>query len=147
MRNFLIERRAVGAETGGTLTVLEFTVAPNDGPPLHIHHGEDETYYVLEGTFVVQVGTELYELTPGGCVFGPREVRHGFVNAGSGPGRLLIIATPAGMERYHEESGRPANARRLPPQAGAVDMELAAALAEKYRFEVVGARLSPDAVR
>ena len=76
----------------------------------------------------------------------PAPVRHGFVTAGSGPGRLLIIATPAGMERYHEESGRAANARTLPPQAGAGDIELAAALAEKYRFEVVGPRLSPDAV-
>jgi mannose-6-phosphate isomerase-like protein (cupin superfamily) len=146
MRSYLIQCRAVGEETGETLTVLEFTVPPNEGPPLHIHHNEDETYYVLEGTFVIQVGTKVYELTPGGCVYGPRGVTHAFVNAGSKPGKLLIIATPAGMEHYHEEAGKMADARMSAPQAIALDAQLAVALAEKYRFEVVGPPLCLDAV-
>jgi len=146
MRNYLIECRAVAEETNGTLSVMEFTIPPKDGPPVHKHHDEDETYYVLEGTFLIQVGSGLYEVTSGGCVFGPREVTHGFVNAGSAPGRLLVIATRAGIEDYHEESGQPARARTLPPPAGAPDMELMTGLAEKYRFELMGPPLRPDAV-
>jgi len=147
MRNYLIQCRAVGEHTGEALTVLEFTVAPNDGSPVHIHQNEDETYYVLEGTFVIQVGTNVYELNPGGCVFGPRGVTHAFLNAGSELGKLLVIATPAGMERYHQEAGTTADARILPPQTIALNAQLAATLAHKYRFEVVGPPLRVDGAR
>ena len=146
MRNFLIEARAVAADTGGTLSLLEFTVAPHDGPPLHTHHNEDETFLVLDGTFVIQIGERQFEVTRGGCVFGPRELMHGFVNAGSEPGKLLVVATPAGIEGYFEESGGLAKARTLPPPAGAPDMELAATLGRKYNFDVLGPPLRLDAV-
>jgi len=138
MRNFLIECRAVSEDTGGVLSLLEFTVAPNDGPPVHLHHDEDETFFVLDGTFSIQIGDTTYDVSRGGCVFGAREVKHGFVNIGTSPGRLLVVATPAGIEGYFEESGGRALASTLPPPAGAPDLELAARLGLKYRFEVLG---------
>jgi hypothetical protein len=58
-----------------------------------------------------------------------------------------FLETPAGMERYHEEAGRTADARILPPQAIALDAQSAAALAHKYRFEVVGPPLKIDGAR
>jgi quercetin dioxygenase-like cupin family protein len=138
MRNFLIECRALSEHTGEALSLMEFTVAPGDGPPMHIHHLEDETFFVLEGTFVIQVGERQFEVSRGGCIFGARETMHGFVNAGTSPGKLLVIATPAGLERYFEESGGIARATTLPPPAGPVDMELATRLGKKYGFDVVG---------
>ena len=138
MRNFLIECRALTEDTGGALSLMEFTVAPDDGPPLHTHHLEDETFFVLDGTFLIQVGERQFEVSRGGCVFGARETMHGFVNAGTSPGKLLVIATPAGLEGYFEESGGIAKARTLPPPAGAVDMELATRLGRKYGFDIVG---------
>ena len=146
MRNFLIECRAISEDTRGTVSLLEFTVAPNDGPPMHTHHNEDETFLVLEGTFVIQIGGRQFEVNRGGCVFGAREVMHGFVNAGTAPGRLLVVATPAGIEGYFEESGGVAQARTLPPPAGAPDLELVAKLGKKYRFDVQGPPLRVDAV-
>jgi mannose-6-phosphate isomerase-like protein (cupin superfamily) len=141
MRNFLIECRAVSEDTGGVLSLLDFTVAPNDGPPLHIHHNEDETFLVLDGTFTIQIGDTTYDVSRGGCVFGARDVKHGFVNTGSSPGRLLVVATPAGLEHYFEEGGGPAQARTLPPPAGAPDLELVTRVGAKYRFDVVGPQL------
>jgi mannose-6-phosphate isomerase-like protein (cupin superfamily) len=138
MRNFLIECRAVSEDTGGVLSLLDFTVGPNDGPPLHIHHNEDETFLVLDGTFTIQIGDTTYDVSRGGCVFGARHVKHGFVNTGSSPGRLLVVATPAGIEHYFEEGGGLAQARTLPPPAGAPDLELVTRVGAKYRFEVVG---------
>lgn len=146
MRNFLIECRAVSEDTGGALSLMEFRVAPDDGPPMHTHHLEDETFLVLEGTFLIQVGDRQYEVSRGGCVFGARETQHGFVNTGSSPARLLVIATPAGLEGYFEESGGIAKATTLPPPAGAVDMELATRLGEKYGFDVVGPPLRREAL-
>jgi quercetin dioxygenase-like cupin family protein len=138
MRNFLIVCRALAKDTGGALSVLEFTVAHGDGPPFHTHHNEDETFLVLDGRFFIQIGDTRYDVRPGGCVFGPRHLPHGFVNAGPLPARLLVIATPAGIEGYFAESGRPAAARRLPEPAGAPDLELASRLGAKYKFDVVG---------
>jgi len=39
--------KVVGEETGGAIAVLEVQVQPQNGPPPHIHHREDETFYVL----------------------------------------------------------------------------------------------------
>lgn len=138
MRNFLILCRVVGEETGGAIALLEFTVAPNDGPPLHTHHNEDETFFVLDGNFLIQVGERLADVSAGGCVFGPRDVTHGFLNAGAVPAKLLVVATPAGCEGYFEELGRPADAKVLPSPAVAVDMELAATIGRKYNCDIVG---------
>jgi hypothetical protein len=71
---------------------------------------------------------------------------HGFVNAGTSPGKLLVIATPSGLEGYFEESGGIAQATTLPPRAGPVDMELATRLGKKYGFDVVGPPLRREAV-
>ena len=45
-------------------------------------------------------------MSRGGCVFGPRELVHGFVNTGVFAGRLLVVATPAGLENYFRKRGR-----------------------------------------
>lgn len=147
MRNFLIECRAVAEDTDGALSLMEFTVAPDDGPPMHTHHLEHETFFVLEGTFLIQIGERQYEVNRGGCVFGARETQHGFVNTGTTAGKLLVIATPAGLEGYFEESGGIAKATTLPPPAGAVDMELATRLGRKFGFDVVGPPLRRAAVQ
>src|SRR5215471_5603228 len=39
-----------GAESHGSCLILEGMVAPGGGPPPHVHHSEDETFYMLEGT-------------------------------------------------------------------------------------------------
>jgi mannose-6-phosphate isomerase-like protein (cupin superfamily) len=61
--------------------------------PLHVHHGDDEAWYVLEGSLIVQVGEEEVEARAGGGVLVPRGTAHTYWNPGSEPARYLLIMT------------------------------------------------------
>jgi len=110
----LVEVKASAADTGGQYTLLEVTMPPNAASPLHVHHTEDEGFYVLEGSVTVHVGDESVTLGPGQHAFGPREIPHRFV-IGSDGARMLWVLTPGGFEALIEEASVPAAARTLPP--------------------------------
>src|SRR6476659_7259856 len=76
-------------ESGGRLTVIEGVSAPGEGPPLHVHHEQDEFIYTLEGTFRVKLGDEMIEMLPGSFVFIPRHTHHTWQNASDGPARFV----------------------------------------------------------
>jgi quercetin dioxygenase-like cupin family protein len=94
--------KARGEQTGGTLTALENVIAPGDGPPLHTHGGEDEAWYVLEGTLRFRLGEQDSLAPAGSFVFVPRGTPHCFTNAGEDPARILVLFTPSGMERFFD---------------------------------------------
>lgn len=94
-----------GAETGGSMLVLENEVPPGQGPPMHVHANEDEGLYVLEGDFRFRIGDDVRAAPPGSFVFVPRGVEHCWQNVGDEPGRMLIVFTPSGMERFFESFG------------------------------------------
>jgi mannose-6-phosphate isomerase-like protein (cupin superfamily) len=81
----------------GTTTSAEFPIAP-----LHVHHSDDEAWYVLEGTMGFRVGDRTVEASAGSAVFVPRGVPHTFSNARSEPARYLLIMS-AGIARPIEE--------------------------------------------
>lgn len=89
--------------TNGSLTVMELSVAPKSGPALHTHLREDELWYVLEGAFRFHCGGTMLRASTGGMAFGPRGMPHNFQNVGDAPGRLLVIVTPSGVERFFEQ--------------------------------------------
>jgi mannose-6-phosphate isomerase-like protein (cupin superfamily) len=102
--------------TNGSLTVLELQVAPGSGPARHIHLREDEVWWVLEGDFRFKAGDTMLRASTGGMAFGPRGLPHNFQNIGDTPGRLLIITSPSGVERFFEQFAalpRPADADAL----------------------------------
>ena len=74
--------KAMGDETGGALTVVEATAAPGEGPPLHVHRGQDETIYVLNGRYRVRLGERDLDAPAGAFVFIPRGTSHTWQNAG-----------------------------------------------------------------
>jgi mannose-6-phosphate isomerase-like protein (cupin superfamily) len=90
-------------ETGGALTVMEIVSPAKDGPAVHVHSREDEIWYVLEGEYRFRAGDAKFRVSAGGMAFGPRGVPHGFQNVGDEPGKLLIITTPSGLERFFED--------------------------------------------
>ena len=93
--------KAVGAETGDAFTLLEGENPPGTGVPPHIERYEDETFYVLEGTYAVTVGDETAEFGPGGFVHVTRGTPHAFRNVGDTTGRILCLLTPGGIhERF-----------------------------------------------
>ena len=62
--------------------------------PLHLHHHDDEAWYVLEGTLCVRVGDKDVEASVGGAVFVPRGTPHTYWNSGTGRLRYLLIMSP-----------------------------------------------------
>lgn len=88
-----------GGESGGHVSVTDITVPPGMGPPLHTH-GFDETFYILEGTLIFQLGETLVTRTAGEVFFAPRDVPHALANRGPADARYVLVCTPAGFERH-----------------------------------------------
>ncbi len=91
-----------GEQTGGRLTALENVIPPGQGPPLHTHADEDESWYVLEGALRFQIDGEVRDAPQGSFVFVPRGTPHCFRNTGERPARILVLFNPSGMERFFD---------------------------------------------
>lgn len=61
--------------------------------PLHLHHNDDEAWYVLEGTLCVRVGDQNVEAKAGSAVFAPRGTPHTYWNPNPEPTRYLLVMT------------------------------------------------------
>lgn len=105
---------ATAEETQGQFALIEAVGRRGDVPPPHIHHREEETFYVLEGEMTFSVGGQTIKLTRGTMVCMPRDGVHSFV-IDSEQLRVLILVTPAGFEGWFKEFSVPASAMRLPP--------------------------------
>lgn len=91
----------VSMQESSDLFVLENTFHQKGGPARHLHYDQDEWFYVTEGEFVFEVGSERTVLRPGDSLFGPRMVPHVWASAGDRGGRILIAFNPAGkMEDF-----------------------------------------------
>ena len=76
------------------------TLAPQGaGSPLHVHHREDEWFYVTEGELTFWVGGEVIDAPAGSFVYGPRGVPHTFM-VSSPEARFLLVTEPAGFESF-----------------------------------------------
>ena len=103
MMSETIHIRLKGEETDGAYSVIEDVTPPQAGPPLHVHSREDETFYVVEGEYEIQVGDSIVRATPGTYLYAPRDVPHSFKNISQQTGRLLIVFSPPGFEHFFEE--------------------------------------------
>ena len=110
----LAEVKASAADTAGQYTLLEITAPAGLQTPLHVHYGEDEGFYVLEGNVTIVVGDETVDLASGQHAFGPRNVPHKFT-VGPDGARMLWVLTPGGFEHFVDEVSVPAEAPTVPP--------------------------------
>jgi mannose-6-phosphate isomerase-like protein (cupin superfamily) len=131
--------KATKEQTGGQYTLVEVLNAEGEGP-LHVHHREDEGFWVLEGELTFEVGGDTLKAGPGSFVFGPRDVPHRYT-VESGPARLLYILSPAGFEEFIYATSEPARERTLPPvpegPPSEAEMEQLRALARQYGGELL----------
>jgi quercetin dioxygenase-like cupin family protein len=91
-----------GEQTNGALTAFENVIPPGQGPPHHTHANEDESWYVLEGELRFKLGGDVRRAPAGSFVFVPRGTPHSFQNVGNEAARILVMFTPAGMERFFD---------------------------------------------
>ena len=117
---------------------MEQVARKGNVPPPHIHHREDETFYVIEGEMTFSVGDKTIKATPGTMVFLPRDIVHSF-SIESEQVRILVLCTPAGAEGFFKECSVPAPSMTLPPPAETPYSEIQKmmALAPQYGFEFV----------
>jgi Mannose-6-phosphate isomerase len=128
--------KVVGDDTDGKQAIVEVISQPENGPPPHIHHREDEAFYVLEGEFSFLCGDSSFTATAGSFIHIPKGMLHTFNNTGKIPGRLLFIITPAGFEKFFEEIGEPATDKLSPPPPNPATVEKLMTLAPKYHLEI-----------
>lgn len=111
-----------GAQNNGAYFIMEGIIPSGGGPPLHIHHREEESFYLLEGTLEIRLGKNKITAATGDFVQIPRGTVHRFQNVGSAAARMLLFFSPAGMEKYFEEVLEPVQDRSsaIPPITEAV---------------------------
>lgn len=127
---FSMTVKATAGGTGGSFTLLEAAEPPHFGPPLHIHHGIAEAFYILEGEYVIFVDGEEFRCPAGSFVFVPAETPHGFV-VGDQASRKLNFYLPASMVGYFDDlSGA--------MEKGIVSEEERAEIAARHSLEVIG---------
>ena len=110
----LAEIKATAADTGGQLTIVEVTEHAGAEAPLHVHHRDDEAFWILEGDVTFEVGDTTIEASAGDYVFAPRDIPHRFTVGNDGC-RMLFILVPGGLEDVLRKSSEPALSRTLPP--------------------------------
>jgi quercetin dioxygenase-like cupin family protein len=106
--------KASAADTGGQMAIIEITEPPGAEAPLHVHHREDEGFWILEGSATFEVGDTTIEAEAGDYLFGPRDIPHGYTVGAAGC-RMLFIMIPGGIEEFIIETSEPAASRTLPP--------------------------------
>ena len=130
--------KSSGETTGGRVAVTENWAPRGHGSPLHVHHNEDEWFYVLDGELTFWVGGEVITAAKGSFVYGPRDVPHTFT-VSSDEARFLLVIQPAGFESFLRALSEPAQSLTLPPASVEPPaMETLLAVAEEYGIEILG---------
>ena len=129
--------KVTGEDTHGAFDYFIVEVAPHGGPPLHVHHKQEETIHVLKGRFKIRIGDSIHYVDEGGFAYLPSKVPHAFLNLTDEPGEIIVVYTPGGGHKFYEEFGpvsrNPASTRQDK-----------AAVFEKYGMTLLGGQLTED---
>jgi len=128
--------KVTGDDTDGAFDFFTVDVGPMSGPPLHVHHTQEEAIFVLKGRYKVQVGEEIFRSEVGGFVYMPKQVPHAFFNLTDDPGQIIVVYTPGGGQKFYEEFG--------PVARSGADRATLAALFAKHDMELLGPPLTAD---
>ena len=140
----LVYVKTASADVNDAFTLIEQHAPPGFGPPLHVHHVEDEVFYVLDGRLRFRCGERAMRVEAGGCVFLPKGIPHAFRVEGDRPARILQLTTPGGFDRFVAEVGVVAPQLTMPPPGPPPVglLERVAALGPQFHFTIVGPPLA-----
>ena len=124
-------RIVAGADsTDGSFSIVETIEEPGSAAPLHVHHGEAEAFYVLEGAIELTCGEDIVTAGPGDFVHTPPHVAHKYTVVGETPARVLLLFSRPGFEQFFADAGAPLDAAPTgPPSPGVLaryDLEILA---------------------
>ena len=131
------------AGTDGQFAVAEITAHPGDFVPPHLHHAENEMFYVLEGAVEFDIPSGTVTAEPGTLLHIPMQRFHGFRNAAvAGNVKMLNFHTPAGFEEFFEEVGAPWPDPSVPtpPPGASSDVERFIRITKAHGMELAEAR-------
>ena len=136
--NSLNVLKATSESTGGAFSLIHHTAPPGHATPYHLHHTEDEAFYILDGEFTFICDGKKTVLGPGGYIFLPRNIPHGIRCTGSSPSSMLILAMPGnGFTGMMIEMAEPAKERVLPVPSPP-DFAKLQELCTKYKIDILG---------
>jgi mannose-6-phosphate isomerase-like protein (cupin superfamily) len=126
-----------GIASDGTLALLDERGRRGNMPPLHVHHRDDEAFYVISGELSLFIDGEQLRLGPGQAALAPREIPH-TRRVESEEAHWLVITSPAGFESFVRKVAEPAPADELPPPGRPHDQAVLAQAAAKVGIEILG---------
>ncbi len=127
-----------GEQSGGAFAMFDFHCPSQHGPPPHVHHREDEAFYVLEGEFDFSIDGQTVHAKPGDTIFGKRDIPHTFRCVSETAGRMIVTVAPAGLENFFAEVGvelPTPDSAPLPPPPDEIQRLIAAA--PRYGLELL----------
>jgi quercetin dioxygenase-like cupin family protein len=92
-------------DSAGALSAFELSALPQTGPYQHVHHREDEWYYVLSGEFLFKTDGVEHRLATGASIWLPRGIPHVWANTSTAEAKLILVCQPGGFEKFFEEMG------------------------------------------
>lgn len=125
--------KADRAGTEGRFSLVEQVIPVGFESPWHVHHTEDESFYVIEGAMTVIVGDCQTLLHAGGYAFGPRGIPHGFRIEGDRPAKVLLMTTGGELSDFIAEVSVPQDTPPSPP-----DMAALMGSAERHGMAILG---------
>lgn len=119
---------ATAEDTAGAFAIVDMLeVPPGSWSPLHVHHREDEGFYVVSGEAAFYLPDRKILLRSGDFFLAPKGVPHTY-EAGPEGARWIVTTSPAGFERFVEETA--ALERPDPEHVGAI--------AARHGIEILG---------
>lgn len=98
--------KATASSTHGRFSLMERVLPPGGRmPPPHSHTGNEEAYFVLDGTVEFRVADEVFAGSNGTFVLVSAGDSHTFGNTSDDPARLLVLHAPA-LDNYFEDLER-----------------------------------------
>jgi quercetin dioxygenase-like cupin family protein len=136
--NNLCVVKATTESTGGAFSIVHQISPPGHATPYHLHHVEDEAFYVLDGEYTFICNGVKTAVGPGGYIFLPRGIPHGIRVSSPVPATMLILAMPgSGFVGMMQEMAQPA-LKRVLPEPTQPDLEKLGHLCAKYQIDILG---------
>lgn len=137
----LVTIKAAADTTAGQVGVTDCWGPRGTGSPLHVHHNEDEWFFVIEGELTIWIDGETTVLPAGSFAYGPREIPHTFT-VSSETAHFLLVVNPGGFESFVRAVGQPAPTLTIPPaddsEPSPEQMAALVALAAQHGVDILG---------